>query len=70
MSGMDPSAEVSNALELLGLTSLPFTSHELARRVAARHPASKAWTADQSAAYRTVWEALDPAGGSGATLVP
>jgi arginine/ornithine N-succinyltransferase beta subunit len=64
MSGKDPSADVSNALQLLGLTSLPLTSQELARRVAARHPASKAWTAHQSAAYRTVWEALDPAAGS------
>ncbi|WP_225867512.1 hypothetical protein [Cyanobium sp. NIES-981] len=56
--------DLTQALQLLGLTSLPPTSEELARLVAARHPASKAWSAEQSAAYRRIWEALDPAGGT------
>ena len=64
LTAMDPSADLSHALQLLGLTCLPRTSEELARSVAAQHPASMAWSSQQSAAYRTIWEALDPAGGA------
>lgn len=64
VTAMDPSADLTHAMQLLGLTSLPQTSEELASSVAAKHPASKAWSSEQSAAYRTVWEALDPAGGA------
>jgi hypothetical protein len=61
---MDPSSDLTNALQVLGLTCIPRTSKDLARSVAARHPASKAWSSQQSAAYRTVWQALEPAGAS------
>jgi len=62
LTPMDPSADLTNALQLLGLPCIPCNSEELARSIAAHHPASKAWSSAQSAAYRTIWEALDPDG--------
>jgi len=64
LTAMDPTVDLTNALQVLGLASIPSTNEELARSVAAHHPASRAWSSAQSAAYRTVWEALDPAGGT------
>ena len=61
---MDPGADLSQALQLLGLTCIPRTSQELSRSVAALHPASRAWSSQQSAAYRLIWEALDPEHGA------
>lgn len=40
VTAMSPSADLSHALQILGLTSVPLSSEELARLVAARHPAS------------------------------
>lgn len=58
---MGASADVKAALAVLGLRSLPRSRADLARRVAAHHPASRAWSALHTAAYRKLWEALEPA---------
>ena len=58
---MGASADVKTALVVLGLGAVPRSRDDLARRVAARHPASRPWSALHTAAYRKLWEALEPA---------
>jgi hypothetical protein len=53
-----PRSDVPAALALLGLRDLPGNRQQLARLVAARHPASRPWKAAHSAAYRVLWRAL------------
>jgi len=59
---MNPAAglpcDVAAALALLGLRELPPNRQQLARLVAARHPASRPWNAAQTAAYRILWRDL------------
>jgi hypothetical protein len=50
--------DIDAALAVLALTSLSRSRPELARRVAACHPASRPWGARQTAAYRILWRAL------------
>jgi hypothetical protein len=56
---MDAAADVKAALAVLGLGVVPASRDDLARRVAARHPASRPWSALHTAAYRKLWEALE-----------
>jgi hypothetical protein len=56
---METTLDLPAAMGILDLVSLPRNRQELARRVAARHPASSPWSGKQTAAYRAVWEALD-----------
>jgi hypothetical protein len=58
MTAMAPSADIQEALAILGLRSTPRSREDLSRCVAARHPASRPWSAVQTAAYRLVWESL------------
>ncbi|TVS01543.1 MAG: hypothetical protein EA413_13910 [Cyanobium sp. PLM2.Bin73] len=58
---MGASADVKSALAVLGLGAVPRSRADLARRVAARHPASRPWSTLHTAAYRKLWEALEPA---------
>jgi hypothetical protein len=58
---MDASADVKAALAVLGLGVVPVSREDLARRIAACHPASRPWSALHTAAYRKLWEALEPA---------
>ena len=55
---MDPSADLTRALVLLGLDALPSNPAELSRLVAHRHPAAAVWGAEHSWAYRTVWSSF------------
>ncbi|MEA5414322.1 hypothetical protein [Synechococcus sp. BA-132 BA5] len=48
-------------MTVLGLRTTPRSRQDLARRVAARHPASRPWSTVQTAAYRRVWEELESA---------
>lgn len=57
---VDTPSELSSALAALGLRRLPFSRSELARLVAARHPASRPWNRAQTTAYRLLWESLEP----------
>lgn len=59
MTAMGPSTNLLEALTILGLRTPPRSRRDLARRVAARHPASQPWSAVQTAAYRRVWEELE-----------
>jgi hypothetical protein len=59
MTAMGPSTDFPEALAALGLRTTPRSRQDLARRVAARHPASQPWSAVQTAAYRRVWEELE-----------
>lgn len=59
MTAMGPSTDFTEALAVLGLRTTPGSRQELARRVAARHPASRPWSTVQTAAYRRVWEELE-----------
>lgn len=54
------SPDIKAALGVLNLGAIPSSRTELARWVAARHPASQAWGALHTAAYRRLWDALDP----------
>ncbi|MEX1317233.1 MAG: hypothetical protein AB1Z22_08925 [Synechococcaceae cyanobacterium] len=56
---MVASADVKAALAVLGLGAVPRSREDLARRVAACHPASRPWSALHTAAYRKLWEALE-----------
>jgi hypothetical protein len=56
---MKTSADLPEALAALGLRTTPRTREDLARLVAARHPASQPWSAVHTAAYRRVWEELE-----------
>ncbi|MEO1004187.1 MAG: hypothetical protein AAFX65_13905 [Cyanobacteria bacterium J06638_7] len=58
---MAASADVKAALAVLGLGVLPRNRDDLARRVAARHPASQPWSALHTAAYRKLWQSLGSA---------
>lgn len=62
MTAMGPSTDFTEALAVLGLRTTPRSRQELARRVAARHPASQPWSTVQTAAYRRVWEELERGG--------
>lgn len=53
------SPDLKAALGVLKLGAMPGSRSELARWVAARHPASQAWGALHTAAYRRLWDALD-----------
>jgi hypothetical protein len=55
---MATSADLQEALAVLGLRTTPRSREDLSRCVAARHPASRPWNAVQTAAYRQVWESL------------
>ncbi|CAK6701047.1 hypothetical protein BBFGKLBO_03005 [Synechococcus sp. CBW1107] len=59
MTAMGSSTEFHEALAALGLRTTPRSRQDLARWVAARHPASQPWSAVQTAAYRRVWEELE-----------
>lgn len=59
MTAMAPSTGFAEALAALGLGTTPRSRQDLARRVAARHPASQPWSAVQTADYRRVWEELE-----------
>lgn len=61
-NAMETSADLHEALAVLGLRTTPRTREDLARLVAARHPASQPWNAVQTAAYRRVWEELERGG--------
>jgi hypothetical protein len=61
MTAMGTSTDFPEALAALGLRTTPRSRQDLARRVAARHPASQPWNAVQTAAYRRVWEELESA---------
>jgi hypothetical protein len=61
MTAMGASTDFPEALAALGLRTTPRNRQDLARRVAARHPASQPWNAVQTAAYRRVWEELESA---------
>jgi len=58
---MDASSDLTKALGLLGLSSVPGTTDELARLVVSRHPASVVWTSEETWAYRQVWRNLGAA---------
>ena len=58
---MAASADLKAALAVLGLGNVPRNREDLARRVAACHPASRPWSALHTAAYRHLWEALEAA---------
>ena len=47
--------DLNRALALLGLEQMPPNPAELARSVIHRHPAAAVWSAEQSWAYRVVW---------------
>jgi hypothetical protein len=57
---MDLTEDLNKALALLGLEALPRDPAELSRLVAHRYPASFVWNADQSWAYRVVWNRCTP----------
>ena len=57
---MDPAADLSKALALLGLDSLPRDPAELSRLVTHRHPAAAPWGSEHSWAYRVVWNSCTP----------
>ncbi len=59
MTAMGSSTDFTEALAALGLRTTPRSRQDLARRVAALHPASQPWSAVQTAAYRLVWEELE-----------
>lgn len=61
MAAMELTLDLPRAMRILGLTTLPRNRQELARRIAANHPASNPWNRVQTLAYRTVWESLQPA---------
>ncbi len=58
---MAASADLKAALAVLGLGAFPRSRQDLARRVARHHPASHPWSALHTAAYRKLWESLEPA---------
>jgi len=60
---MDPAEDLSKALALLGLQDLPRDPAELSRQVTHRYPATAVWGAEQSWAYRVVWNRCTPATG-------
>lgn len=55
VNSMDPTEDLNRALVLLGLEQLPANPSELSRLVVHRHPATAVWSAEQSWAYRMVW---------------
>ena len=57
---MDPAADLSKALALLGLDALPHDPAELSRLVTHRHPAAAPWGSEHSWAYRVVWNCCTP----------
>ncbi len=59
---MDPTEDVNSALVLLGLDQMPRTPAELARLVIHRYPAAAVWSAQESWAYRMVWDRCVNAG--------
>ena len=65
---MGPRTEYWAALAVLGLNTMPRSRRDLARLVARCHPASQPWSAEQTAAYRQLWEELELSGDSEATL--
>jgi hypothetical protein len=58
---MGPTEDLSKALALLGLEALPRDPAELSRLVTHRYPATAVWNAEQSWAYRVVWNRCTPA---------
>jgi hypothetical protein len=59
---MAVSPDLKAALAVLGLGTMPRSRRQLSRWVAGHNPASRPWSALHTAAYRKLWEALEPSG--------
>ncbi len=56
---MAPRDDLSQALQLLGLTAIPKNVDDLRRQVVYHSPAASPWRREHTEAYRRIWTSFD-----------